>query len=239
MGETDKHWKEISCVPEVERERGKEIGEGDKTESKNNLCRYTFNKHMWERGVCQGVRQGVSRKISAKVTLGKRFSFTCRSDLCLWHYRGNTNIWLWMQRPRKGQVRRCRPNRCPEELPRSSPRELQLTHWARLERSHRDVRKHVRVGRAEGMWADTSARGKVRQRCPSVQRRYWRQEEREKSPRITKRVLQLQKYSQEISKRRKEGSGGTTLLRGTVRVNNWQPWVQQETSKDKKWCHGR
>lgn len=37
-GETDKHGEEISCS-EVEQEGGKEIGEGDRTESKSNLCR--------------------------------------------------------------------------------------------------------------------------------------------------------------------------------------------------------
>lgn len=46
MGETDKQWKEINCASEVEQEKGKEIGEADKTGSKNNLCGCTLNEHV-------------------------------------------------------------------------------------------------------------------------------------------------------------------------------------------------
>lgn len=94
VGETDKHLKEISCVSEVKWERVEEIGEADKPENTTNLCGYTLNRRMWERGVCQDVRQEVSTAISAKVILGESFSSVSSSDLDLVYDRGNKKIWL-------------------------------------------------------------------------------------------------------------------------------------------------
>lgn len=171
VGETDKHLKEISCVSEVKWERVKEIGEADKPEHTTNLCGYTLNRRMWERGVCQGVRQEVSTAISAKVILGESFSSASSSDLRLVYDRGNKKIWLWMQRPRKDQVRWYRHNMWivaqkisllpPKGPPADSPGKAGKIDTENRENISTEIREDIDIfGRADGTWTDTSARGR-------------------------------------------------------------------------------